>query len=178
MEATTNELKLLPLEPNSSSLIFLKKKLLNHSFEGSDESGNLLMYFTRTSRWSRNAQGFWFNGEAQFRFPKWYSPRIEINIVGVSQAAMVERKLFWRSDHLHWFNHRFIFVQKGFFLRHFQLIDQNQQVVLDWHITERFLSFRLESTNDGRIFKLPHPEALILLCLFLILQRLRDVQSS
>lgn len=178
MEATTNELKLLPLEPHTSSLIFLKKKLLNQSFEGTDETGNLLMLFTRASRWSRNAHAYWSNGEVHFHYPKWYSPRLAVNIKGVSQAAMVERKLFWRSDHLHWFNHRFTFVQKGFFLRHFQLIDQNQQVVLDWHITERFLSFRLECTNDGRLYKLPYPEALILLCLFLILQRLRDVQSS
>ena len=68
MEKTTNELKLLPLEPNTSSLIFLKKKLLNHSFEGSDESGNLLMYFTRTSRWSRNAQVFGLTERLNFVF--------------------------------------------------------------------------------------------------------------
>jgi hypothetical protein len=178
MEKQTNEPELLPLEPGTSHLIFLKKKLLHQSFEGSDSSGKLLMTFSRPRSWSRNANGFWHDGEVHFRYPKWYSRRVEVNIHGLAEQPTVARKFFWRTDHIQWFNHRLTFVQKGFFLRHYQLIDQNEQVVLDWHITERFLSFRLESTNDGRIFKLPHPEALNLLCLFLILQRIRDAQAS
>jgi hypothetical protein len=126
----------------------------------------------------RSATGSWAGGKITFKHPHWWSAKLNYQVAGDTELGSLPfewRRLTYAVD---WGHERFRLKTKGWFLRHFQLFDAQDELLADFRIREKFISFKIEISLEKRLYKHKNPEALLLTGLYLLFTRLQHAKSA
>ncbi len=124
------------------------------------------------------ATGSWAGGQIHFKQRRWWSADMVYQLSGKSEVG--ELPFEWQrfSNAILWEHEKFRLKTKGWFLRHFQLFDAQDELLAEYRIREKFISFQLEIKLENRLFRYKNPETLVLTALFLLFVRLRRAKSA
>lgn len=124
------------------------------------------------------ANGSWSGGRINFKHRRWWSADFIYQLEGKSEVG--ELPFVWKrlTNAILWDNEQFHLKTKGWFLRHFQLFDAQDELLAEFRIREKFISFKIEISLESRLFRYKNPEALVLTGLFLLFIRLRRAKSA
>lgn len=128
---------------------------------------------------SRNqAIGSWNGGKITIQNPKWWSTKLTYQVEGDSNIGQLPFEWRHMTHAIDWQQQRFRLKPKGWFLRRFQLFDEQNELLADFQIREKFISFKIDINCETRLYKYKRPEALVLTALYLLYTRLRRARSA
>lgn len=163
----------------AETLVAIRKKGLNSQFEIRNPRELLVAQLDWDGFFHRGAaKGNWAGGEIQFKRKSWFSTDLVYQLTGKSEAGLMPFEWRQLSHSLIWENERFQLKSKGWFLRRFQLFDATEQLLADFSIRERFISFKIEINPESRLYKYPQPEAILLAALYILLTRIRNARRA
>lgn len=168
-----------PMASQAEMLVAIRKKGLKSQFEIRNNHELLVaqLDWEGVFHWGA-AKGSWTGGEIQFKRKSWFSADLEYQLSGSTETGQMP--FSWRhfNHSLIWGHERFQLKSKGWFLRRFQLFDANEQLLADFSIRERFISFKIEINPENRLYKYAQPEAILLAALYILITRVQNARRA
>jgi len=160
-------------------LLAIREKGLKSRFEVRNSQEVLVAKLDWSGLFHQGAAiGSWSGGEIRFKRKKWWSSDLLYQLSGSNSWGLLPFEWRQLSHTIEWEHERFQLKSKGWFMRRFQLFDASDQLLADYRIRERFISFKIEISTENRLFKYQKPEALLLIGLYLLLTRLRNARRA